>query len=345
VCEDGLWQRSKWTQPGQHWENPETKTRIHSLLCVSGVVDYAERVRARKASVDELCMFHTKEYVNSIIEKSLQDGGEAGECARFGPGGFEIAQLSCGGVLAAVEHILSGKIENAFCLVRPPGHHAEADMGMGFCMFNNVVIAAKHAQRNGVKRIAIIDYDVHHGNGTETAFKEDENVLFVSVHQDGNYPIGRGGEEVNNDTTVNVPLPPGCGSGAYAYCFDRVVIPLIDRFKPDFIFVSSGLDASFCDPLARMMLSSSDFGEMARKLVGKANEHCAGRICFVHEGGYAKEYVPLCALRVFEELVGKKTNVVDDYLDEVGNWGYQECQPWQTQLIDRVATGVGLYKV
>jgi len=249
--------------------------------------------------------------------------------------------LSAGGVLAAVEAVVEGKIDNAYCLVRPPGHHAMADMGMGFCLFNNLVIAVLHSRviSPDIKRIAVVDYDVHHGNGTQSAFWSDPDALFISIHQDNNYPQDNGlisetGGPGAEGTNINIPLPPGCGSGAYEYAFQKVVLPALEKFQPDFIFVSSGYDASYADPLGSMMLSSETFGIMATKLVQSAQKLCKGRIIFAHEGGYSKDYVPFCGLSVIEAISGVSSSAKDPYLDEVKSWGYQECLPHQAAIID-----------
>ena len=334
---------NKWIQPGEAWESKDTKSRFHSLLCVSGMMSKLVQVAARTATRSELCRFHTESYHDRIVAESLHRGGDGGDVAQFGAGGYEIAALSAGGVLAAVEAVVQGRIDNAYCLVRPPGHHALADVGMGFCLFNNIALAAMHARTlgTGIRKIAIVDYDVHHGNGTQAAFWDDPDALFISLHQDNNYPRGNGSIEETGGagapgTTINVPLPPGTGMGAYQYCFERVVVPALKRFQPDMIFVSSGYDASYADPLGSMMLSSESFRMMASKLQESADKLCGGRIIFAHEGGYSKDYVPFCGLAVVEAISGITSGVTDPYLQEVKSWGYQECLPHQAAVIDAV---------
>ena len=192
-------------------------------------------------------------------------------------------------------------------------------------------------------RVAVVDFDVHHGNGTQQAFWDDPDTLFISLHQDSNYPLHTGYiNEVggpasqNNDgtnTTINIPLPPGSGKGAYEYAFDKVVIPALRRFSPDMIFVSSGFDASYADPLAAMLLSAEDYRIMTRKLMDLSDEICDGRLLFSHEGGYSKDYVPYCCLAVVEELCGGRSFVDDSYVD-VHSWGYQELQLHQAAVIE-----------
>jgi acetoin utilization deacetylase AcuC-like enzyme len=342
---------SKWVEPVEHWENPATKRRFHNLLSVSGLLQHLIPIRARLATPEEILRVHMKDYHDKIYTMSKTDkGGDGGEMAPFSSGGYEIAALSAGGVLAAVEAVIDENIDNAYCLVRPPGHHAEKDFGMGFCLFNNVAIAAHHARRyskDKIKKIAIVDYDVHHGNGSQTAFWDDPNTLVISLHQDNNYPAGTGaiheiGGPGAEGSNVNLPLPPGSGMGAYTYAFDSVVIPLLDRFQPDLILVSSGFDASFQDPLARMMLCSQSYREFASALCSAADRHCSGRIVFAHEGGYSKDYVPFCGLAVVEAISGRQTTVVDHYVAEALVWGYQTLQLSQAIVIDEVAKVHGL---
>lgn len=335
---------SQYTEPGEIWENPSTKRRFHGLLAVSGILDYLiTNIKLRSAEVHEITRFHDAEYVEKIRQMSDNEGGEAGEQARFAKGGYEIAALSAGSVIVAVESVIAGTIDNAYCLVRPPGHHAVRDKGMGFCVFNNVVIAALHARslEKGVQRIAIIDFDVHHGNGTQQAFWDDSEALFICLHQDSNYPLHAGtvdqvGGSDAQGSIINIPFPPGSGTGAYSYAFDKVVKPALRRFRPDLMLVSSGFDASYADPLGALMLSSECFGDMTRQLVQIAEELCHGRLVMTHEGGYSKDYVPYCGLAVMEALCGSKTTVNDPYLTEVRNWGYQSLQPSQAAVVDAV---------
>jgi acetoin utilization deacetylase AcuC-like enzyme len=337
---------SNWLEPTEHWENSATKRRFHNLIVVSELINHLSLIRARKATEQEILTVHTKEYHDKVKELSSKEGGCVGEQATFAKGGYDIAALSAGGVLAAMDAIIDGEIKNAYCLVRPPGHHAERDQGMGFCLFNNVAIAAMYARSKqlvpAIKKIAIIDYDVHHGNGTQHMFWNDPDTLFISLHQADNYPIGEGSlHEVGGagaeGSNINIPMPPGSGRGAYRYAFDTVVVPALDRFRPDFVIVSSGFDASYADSLSAMMLSSDDYRYFTRTLMDVADRNCNGRILFAHEGGYSKDYVPFCGLAVVEELSGHRTLVEDHYLPEVSQWGFQNLQPAQAAAVDQAA--------
>ncbi|EEY59827.1 histone deacetylase, putative [Phytophthora infestans T30-4] len=349
-----LWHRpwsqqySAFVEPFRHWESPETKRRFHSLLAVSGLLDQLVTIRPQIATMIQLERVHTRRYLEELEQLSArEEGGNAGEEAPFSQLAFDIARLSAGGVLAAVDAVMEGRVDTAYALTRPPGHHAVADRGMGFCLLNNVAITAKHlleTYSSQIKKIAIVDYDVHHGNGTQEAFYDDDRVLFVSLHQANNYPADTGkiterGEDKGLGFTVNVPLPPGSGSGAYEYAFRNVVIPSLESFKPDFVLVSSGFDASYADPLAAMILSSSVFRFMAHEVVDVAKRICAGRIVFAHEGGYSETYVPFCGAAVIEELLGIQDvdkQIKDPFLSEVERWEYQELQEHQKKVVDAV---------
>ena len=335
-----------FVEPEEHVESPESKRRLRSLLEVSGLLDELVWVRPRPATVEELCRFHDVGYVRYIEELGEAGGGMAGIQTPLGPGGYEIARHAAGGCIEAVDAVLDGRVENAYALVRPPGHHAERAEARGFCIFGNTALAAMHAREaRGLSRVAIVDWDVHHGNGTEEAFYEDPNVLTISLHQDRNFPLDSGDAEdtgagEGEGYNVNVPLPPGSGEGAYLAAFDRVVVPALWAYRPALILVASGLDASAVDPLGRMMLHSGTYRQMTRLLMDAANETCEGRVVMCHEGGYSTSYVPFCGLAVMEELSGTKTEVEDPFLREFELRGYQKLQPHQESVVQAAADRV-----
>ncbi|MEW5309026.1 MAG: hypothetical protein WDW38_000939 [Sanguina aurantia] len=344
---------ARFMESAEHWESPQTKRRLHSLLAVSGILDQLTSLKPRHATFEELARVHAPEYIHLVRELSADDTKglhTCGDGATFSPGGYEIAALSAGGAIVALESVMSGAVSNAYVLTRPPGHHAEKAEGMGFCIFNNIAVAAAHAiEKYGLKRVAIIDYDVHHGNGTQHLFEDSDQVMFISIHQDSNYPVYSGyvsetGTGAGAGFTINVPLPPGSGSGAYKDAFQRVVIPALEAFEPELILVSSGFDAAYMDPLGSMMLSSLDFGAFAAQLVGMAGKLCDGKILFLHEGGYSEIYVPFCGLAVLEAMSGIKTGVVDPWLHEVAHWGYQALQPHQALVVDKSVAVVELLR-
>lgn len=330
-------------EPEPHVESPASKRRFHGLVEVSGIGAELRRIAPRPAERDELLRLHTADYVDRIAELSAEAGGDAGEATPFGRGGYEIARLSAGGCIAAVDAVLSGEADNAYALVRPPGHHAEADMGRGFCIFGNTALAAMHAREAaGLERVAIIDWDVHHGNGTEHAFYDDPSVLTVSLHQDNLYPTGSGGIDDTGSGpgegfNVNLPLPPGSGTGAYVGAFDRVIAPALRSFEPQLILVASGFDAAAMDPLGRMILTADDYRTLTGRVLGLADELCSGRVVVCHEGGYSSAYVPFCGLAVVEELAGRRSGVEDPFGEALGAVGCRDLQPHQDEVINRVA--------
>jgi acetoin utilization deacetylase AcuC-like enzyme len=337
---------SPFVQPDHHPESPDSKRRLLALLEVSGLAGQLTRIAPRPAEYGELRYFHTERYIEAVRNLSAAGGGPIGDSASIGAGSYEIARLAAGGCIEAADAVLEGRVTNAYALVRPPGHHAEADQGRGYCVFGNVVLLVRHAQRaHGLQRIAVVDWDVHHGNGTESAFIEDPSVLTVSLHQDRCYPLDAGQLEVIGagsaaGSNLNIPLPPGSGHGAYLAAFDRVVLPALQRFRPQLIVVASGLDASAMDPLGRMLCTSETYRAMAARVVAAADSLCAGRLVATHEGGYSNAYVPFCGLAVIEEFAGIRTPVVDPYLEELMYMGGQELQPHQAAAVDAAAAMV-----
>jgi acetoin utilization deacetylase AcuC-like enzyme len=324
-----LWHDTGVIQPGPplveqypHWESPETKRRFKNLLDASGLARSLVALDPRPASDEEILRLHTPGYLAWLEEADAAAGGDAGDGTPFGPGSLAIARLAAGGCMAAADAVLDGRVDSAYALVRPPGHHAEPSTGRGFCLLGNVALAVMHVRATrGVGRIAVVDWDVHHGNGTETAFLRDPDVLAISLHQDGLYPLGGGsvtdvGEGAGRGSTINIPLPAGSARGAYLSAFGRVVVPALERFAPDLVLVASGLDASAFDPLGRMQLRSVDYRALTDLLVAAASRICGGRLVCCHEGGYSAVYVPYCGAAIIEGLLGIDPVVVDPFLAE-----------------------------
>jgi acetoin utilization deacetylase AcuC-like enzyme len=246
------------------------------------------------ADEQTLKLVHTPRQIEHVKHACEIGGGvlDQGDTP-VSPRSFELALLSCGAVLSCCDAVMNETVQRAFAAVRPPGHHAEPDRSMGFCLFSNVAIAARYLQRrHGVQRVAIVDFDVHHGNGTQAAFEDDPSVLFISTHQHPKtcYP-GSGyeweeGEGAGREFTLNIPLMPGSGDEQFIEAFESKVIPRLDDFKPQVLLISAGFDAHQDDPLANMEVSEMGFEAMTRMLVRVANVHCRGRIISALEGGY-----------------------------------------------------------
>ncbi len=296
-------------KPVAHPSSPELVGRAKQLIDLAGISDRMRRIEPWEADDEALLRFHTRDYLDRLGELD-KTGGDTGSGAPMGIGGLRIARLSAGGVMAAANAVLNGTVQQCYALVRPPGHHAMADRGMGFCVLNNVVVAAQYARAaHGVRKIAIVDWDVHHGNGTQSAFYADPDVLFVSLHQDSLYPKGWGhvdqiGEGPGTGATVNVPLPAGSGNATYRAVFEQIVVPIVEAFEPELIVVSAGQDASVADPLARMTLTTSAFRFMAATMRDLAGRCCQGRMVVAQEGGYAPAYAPYCSASIAETLTG-----------------------------------------
>ncbi len=328
-------------QPYEHAEHPETKRRIRNLLDVSGLLRHLILIEPRPATDAEVLRFHTREYLERIRSQNDLYAAEAGLFTPMGRGSFDIAMLAAGGVIEAVDAVLDARVANAYALVRPPGHHALADTGMGFCLLCNGAIAGLHAlEQRGLERIAFVDWDVHHGNGTQAAFWEDPRALTISVHQDNCFPPNSGPVEANGagpgeGFNINIPLPPGSGVGAYEAAFDRVVVPALKAYKPELIMVPCGFDAGAHDPLGRMQMHSGGYRTLTQKIMAAAQELCGGRIVMCHEGGYNASTVPFFALAVIETMSGEQTGVEDPFLGLMTGLGGQALQPHQDEAIRR----------
>lgn len=286
-------------------EAPETKRRMKNLIEVTGLLASLDAISdAPPATEEQLLAVHPRHYIDQFKALSAEQGGNLGLRTPFGPGGFEIASQSAGLVTSALCSVLDGHHRNAYALSRPPGHHCLPDYPNGFCLLNNIAIAVRAAQTAGkAERIAIIDWDVHHGNGTEHIFYDDRNVLTISVHQERNYPLDTGDvADTGGDnaplSNMNIPLMPGGGRQAYRQAFEICVMPKLAIFKPDIVIVACGFDASGVDPLSRMLLAATDFRQMTTQLM----DFTSGRLVMAHEGGYSEAHVPFCGHAVLEAL-------------------------------------------
>jgi acetoin utilization deacetylase AcuC-like enzyme len=328
-------------QPGDTFEHPESKRRLYNLIEASGLGAKLLRIEPRAATTEELGRFHTSTYLARLRDQSAAGGGDAGEFTPFGPGSYDIACLAAGGVIEAVDAVLDRRVDNAYALVRPPGHHAEHDRGRGFCLLGNIAVAVMHARAvRGVGRVAVVDWDVHHGNGTQAAFYGDPEVLTVSLHQERAYPLDSGdlsetGEGRGRGYNLNLPLPAGSGDGAYRAAMQRIVLPALYRMRPELIVIACGFDASFLDPLGRMLCHSGTYRELTRSVLLAARELCSGRLLLCHEGGYSPAYVPACGLAVLEELSGQRTAFEDVAGHVASLTGGQALLPHQAAAIDR----------
>lgn len=302
-------------------ENPETKRRLKNLIEVTGLAADLTMQGADPASQEDLLRVHPVSYLDAFKALSDAGGGELGRRTPFGPGGFELAAQSAGLAKAALASVLRGDVGNAYALSRPPGHHCLPDYPNGFCLLNNIGIAIKAAKAGGLaQRFAVLDWDVHHGNGTEAVFYDRADVLTVSIHQERNYPMDTGafadrGRGDGLGCNLNIPLPPGTGHTGYLAAMERLALPAIRDFAPDVIIIACGFDAAANDPLGRMLATAETFTMMTRQVMALAQDVCDSKLLMVHEGGYSETYVPFCGHNVLQEMSGSSITAPDPFAE------------------------------
>ena len=272
--------------------HPESPDRLRAVLAALETEEFTALLRelAPEATIEQLTRVHPANYVEAILSIQPESGEQVpldGDTL-MSEGTAQAALRAAGAAVMAVDAVMEGWARSAFAAVRPPGHHAEAQRPMGFCFFNNAAVAALHARvRWGVKRVAVVDFDVHHGNGTQDIFEADPDLFYASSHQSPCYPgTGDASERGTANNILNVPLRPGDGSAAFRLAWGREIIPELDRFAPGLLIISAGFDGHKADPLAQLRLETADYGWITQELVRVAERHCGGRVVSVLEGGY-----------------------------------------------------------
>lgn len=296
---------------GTHVENIQRLTTTFSLLEESQLKDKLVLLSPRPATIDELAKVHAREYITQVKRKCESGGGWLDPDTVASPGSHKAAIYAAGGSLVAVDAVMSKKVESAFALVRPPGHHATCWHAMGFCLFNNIAVAAKYALANyNIERILIVDFDVHHGNGTQDTFYTNRNVLYFSTHQYPFYPgtgsIDETGARQGEGFNVNVPLIAGWGDPEYQAIFEEILAPVAMRFQPQLILVSAGYDAHWADSIAQMKVSVSGFARLIEILKVLANTLCQDNLVFILEGGYHHQALSSSIVASLNILLGNR---------------------------------------
>ena len=321
---------------GQHVENAGRLEEVISHLKQSGLMEQLTLIKPRPASVEEIALVHPTTHISRIQEISRKGGGWLDADTVTSPDSYQVALYAAGGAITATEAVINGELSSAFALVRPPGHHATPEQAMGFCLFNNIAIAARYAlDGHKLERILIIDFDVHHGNGTQAVFYESPQVLYTSVHEHPFYPgtgsVAETGSGAGKGTTVNIPLPAGCADTEYSLVFEEIIAPVARKFKPQLILVSAGYDLHWADPIALMQVTTTGFAQIAGVIKGLADELCDGRLVFSLEGGYNLTALATSIRATLDVLLGNT-----DIEDPLGKSPRQFTAPSIAPLIKQI---------
>lgn len=304
-----------------HPERPERVESIRKALEESGHWDKYPRVDPLDISDEVMDPIHTPEYLEALRE--ISERGQHFDADTYTrPESWGLAHKSAGGAIAVAREVWKGDAKRGFSLNRPPGHHATPNQAMGFCLLNNVALAAQFLINEGATRIAIIDLDLHHGNGTQDIFYSREDVFYLSTHQYPHYPgtgwLNETGEGPGRMQTANIPLPPFSGDHAFFVVMDEIILPLLDRIKPEMILVSYGFDPHFADPLGNLQLTGEGYGRLIESLATWADEHCQGRLSLFLEGGYDLGAAKECTLAVATALLGERSSQLEASSSENG---------------------------
>ena len=324
-----------------HPESPERLRAIYAMLEEPDMKGQFFEVPVRRAERDELLLVHAQNYVDQLAATAGEAYTYLDPDTQTSAGSYEAALLAAGGLCEAISLVNSGEINNAFALVRPPGHHAENSRAMGFCLFNNVAVGAMYAREHlKLDRLLVVDWDLHHGNGTQHSFEEDPSILYFSTHQYPYYPgtgaINETGRGEGQGFTVNVPLPVGCGDGEYLFLFENILKPVTLEFKPQMILVSAGFDIYEGDPLGGMRVTPKGFAGLTRSIMEMADACCEGKVVITLEGGYDVHGQSDSVKEVLKELSGKTKSEIPKLLEKGDSRALKA-------IIQRVAEAQGHY--
>jgi acetoin utilization deacetylase AcuC-like enzyme len=327
---------------GEHLENADRVDKISAYLEETRIIPQLVPISPRPATEGELTLIHQAKHVAYVQSFCRNGGGLIDSDTMVSRGSYEAALYAAGGAIKAGEAVMDGTVDSAFALVRPPGHHATFNQAMGFCLFNNIAVASKYIlSKYGLDRIAIIDFDVHHGNGTQSAFYDDPRVLYISIHEHPLFPgtgdVQEAGSKEALGTTVNIPLPASCGDEEYEAAFEQIVMPVTRRYQPQLIMVSAGYDSHWADDISLMQVSVRGFSRIVQNIKKLAGEVCDQRLAMVLEGGYHPGSLTASVKATFEVLLGHK-----EIEDPLGPSPYRIHPPDIAPLIRRIKETHGL---